>query len=188
MSFSAMANATFQDYELVFAHEQEQIDTQADRVLGWLQQMGIGSPYKISRLEHCLQSATRAERAGEDMEYVVCALLHDVGDIIGTANHSEVGAALLRPYVSEQNYWVVKHHGLFQGYYWFGYYDRDPNSRDLFKDHEYYDACVQFCAEYDQNCFDPEYHHAPLQHFEPMVRELFAKPPADVFASHFVGH
>ena len=188
VSFTAMADATFEDYELVFAHEQEQIDTQAERALDWLRQMGSGSPYKISRLDHCLQSATRAERAGENAEYVVCALLHDIGDIIGTANHSEVGAALLRPYVSEQNYWIVKHHGLFQGYYWFGYYDRNPNTRDIFKDHPHYDACVKFCADYDQNCFDPDYRHEPLEHFAPMVRELFAKAPADVFASHFIGH
>ena len=187
VSFTTMAEATFDDYELVFAHEQEQIDTQADRVLDWLRQLDASSPYRISRLDHCLQSATRAERAGESAEYVACALLHDVGDIIGTANHSEVAAALLRPYVAEQNYWIVKHHGLFQGYYWFGHYGRDPHTRDMFKDHPHYDACVRFCADYDQNCFDPAYKHEPLEHFEPVVRELFAKAPADVFGSHFIG-
>jgi predicted HD phosphohydrolase len=181
VTFTAMDHATREDYDLVFAHEQEQIDTQADRVIGWLRDMDGSSPYKISRLDHVLQSATRAERAGESMEYVMIALLHDIGDIMGTANHSEVAAALLRPYVCEELYWIVKYHGLFQGYYWFGYYDRDPNARDRFKDHKYYDACVRFCAEYDQNCFDPAYDHEPLEHFEPMVRQLFAKTPDDVF-------
>jgi predicted HD phosphohydrolase len=186
VSFTTMAEATLEDYELVFAHEQEQIDTQADRVLQWLREMEASSPYKISRLDHVLQSATRAERAGESAEYVVCALLHDIGDILGTANHSEIAAALLRPYVSEQNYWIVKYHGLFQGYYWFGYYGKDPKTRDMFKDHPHYEACVRFCAEYDQNCFDPAYDHEPLEHFEPIVRELFAKTPADIFDAHFI--
>ncbi len=182
VSFTSMEHGTKDDYVLVFAHEQEQIDTQADRVMDWLRQMDGPSPYKISRLDHVLQSATRAEADGADTETIVCALLHDIGDIIGTANHSQVGAALLRPYVSEQNYWVVKHHGLFQGYYWFSHYDIDPNLRDRYASHPYYDACVRFCADWDQNCFDPAYVHKPLEYWEPMVREIFARTPADVFA------
>ncbi len=181
VAFTAMEQGTIEDYVLVFAHEQEQLDTQADRVLGWLREMEGPSPYKISRLDHVLQSATKAEAAGADTETIVCALLHDIGDVIGTANHSQVGAALIRPYVSDKNYWVVKHHGLFQGYYYFGLYGRDPNLRDRFKDHPYYDACVQFCADWDQDCFDPDYPTKPLEHFEPMVREIFARDPADVF-------
>lgn len=181
VSFTAMEHGTLADYDLVFAHEREQIDTQADRVLDWLRQMDGPSPYRISRLDHVLQSATRAERDGADTETVVCALLHDVGDIIGTANHSQVAAALLRPYVSEQNYWVVNHHGLFQGYYYFAHYDRDVNDRDIFKSHPFYDACVQFCAEWDQNSFDPSYRHESLEHFAPMVREIFAREPGAMF-------
>ena len=182
VAFTAMEHGTKDDYVLVFAHEQEQLDTQADRVMDWLRQMDGPSPYKISRLDHVLQSATRAEADGADTETIVCALLHDIGDIIGTANHSQVGAALLRPYVSAENYWVVEHHGLFQGYYYFAHYDLDPNARDRYKDHPYYDACVRFCADWDQNCFDPSYAHKPLEHWEPMVREIFARNPADVFA------
>lgn len=181
VGFTDMEHGTKEDYVLVFAHEQEQLDTQADRVMDWLGQMAGPSPYQISRLDHVLQSATRAEHDGADTETIVCALLHDIGDIIGTANHSQVGAALIRPYVSEQNYWVVNHHGLFQGYYWFEHYGRDRNERDRYKDHPFYDACVQFCAEWDQNCFDPAYRHKPLEYFEPMVREIFARTPADVF-------
>ncbi len=181
VTFTDMAHGTRADYDLVFAHEEVQIDSQADRVMAWLGQMGGPSPYHISRLDHVLQSATRAERDGADTETVVCALLHDIGDIIGTANHSQVAAALLRPYVSEQNYWVVNHHGLFQGYYYFGHYDRDANERDRYKDHQFYDACVRFCADWDQNSFDPKYQTQPLEHFEPMVREIFARPPADMF-------
>lgn len=175
-SFTAMEHGTRADYDLVFDHEQHQINGQADRILGWLEQMRGPSPYRISRLDHVLQSATRAERDGADTETVVCALLHDIGDIIGTANHSQVAAALLRPYVSERNWWIVHHHGLFQGYYWFHHYERDRNERDAFRDHPFYDATIAFCANWDQNCFDPDYASDDLAHFEPMVREIFARP------------
>jgi predicted HD phosphohydrolase len=181
VSFSTMAEGTRADYDLVFAHEKEQIDDQANRIMRWLGEMEGPSPYRISRLDHVLQSATRAERDGADVETIVCALLHDIGDVLGTANHSQIAAALLRPYVSEENYWVVNHHGLFQGYYYFAHYDRDPNERDRYLDHPFYDACVRFCADWDQNCFDPGYRHEPLAHFEPMVRNVFARTPGDMF-------
>jgi predicted HD phosphohydrolase len=177
-AFTAMEDGTRADYDLVFEHEEQQIHLQADRIIDWLGQMAGPSPYRVSRLDHVLQSATRAERDGADTETIVCALLHDIGDIIGTANHSQVAAALLRPYVSEQNWWIVQHHGLFQGYYWFHHYDRDRNERDEFRDHPFYEATVRFCAEWDQNCFDPAYRHESLEHFEPMVREIFAAPKA----------
>jgi predicted HD phosphohydrolase len=182
VSFTEMASGTREDYDLVFDHEAEQIATQADRVMGWLREMDGASPYQISRLDHCLQSATRAEADGRDMEYIVCALLHDVGDVIGTANHSQVAAALLRPYVTEQNWWIVNYHGLFQGYYYFRHFGKDPDMRDHYRSSPHYEACVEFCAKYDQNCFDPEYPNKPLEYWEPMVRELFAREPYDMLA------
>ena len=103
---------------------------------------------------------------------MVCALLHDIGDYLAPANHSEVAAVMLRPYVSERNYWIVKHHGLFQGYYYFHHYGQDRNARDRLKDHPYYQATVDFCEFYDQPSFDPEYAAEPLSHFEPMVRRV----------------
>jgi predicted HD phosphohydrolase len=182
VQFTAMAHGSRADYDLVFSHEQQQVDSQAERVLGWLREMDGPSPYQISRLDHVLQSATRAERDGRDTEYVACALLHDIGDVIGTANHSQVAAALLRPYVTERNWWIVHHHGLFQGYYYFAHYGGDPNARDRFRDHPFYDDCVEFCERYDQNSFDPAYEHEPLEHFEPTVRALFARQPRDMLA------
>ena len=177
VAFTSMDHGTRADYDLVFAHEHAQVSSQADRVMDWLRQMDGPSPYRISRLEHVLQSATRAERDGADVETIACALLHDIGDVIGTANHSQVAAALLRPYVSEQNWWIVQHHGLFQGYYYFEHYGRSKDERDIYRTHLFYDATVEFCARWDQNCFDPAYDHAPLEHFEPVVRELFARDP-----------
>lgn len=172
-----MENGTQADYDLLFAHDSERSAEQADRVLGWLRAMGADSPYQISRLDHSLQTASRAERDGADDETIACALLHDIGDILAPANHSQVAAAVLAPYVSEKNHWIVLHHGLFQGYYWFQYSGMDQNARDKYRDHEFYEACVDFCARWDQTSFDPDYDTQPLEHFEPLVRELFAKEP-----------
>ena len=108
-------------------------------------------------------------------------MLHDIGDVLAPANHSEVAAALLAPYVSEKNHWIIKHHGLFQGYYWFHFIGQDRDARDKYKDHEYYQACVDFCARWDQPSFDPDYDTLPLEHFEPKVRALFAKEPRPFF-------
>ncbi len=172
VSFTQMKDGTAEDYELLGRIEAEEMKSFPDRVLGWLLTMEDSAGYQISRLEHCLQAATRAHRAGEDEETVVCVLLHDIGDHLAPANHSEVAAALLRPYVSEKNYWVVKHHGVFQGYYYFQHVGLDPNARDRWRDHPYFQATVDFCEHYDQNSFDPAYDSEPLSFFEPMVRRV----------------
>ncbi len=177
VSFTAMEQGTQADYDLVFAHDAAHAGRQADRVLAWLEQLDGESPYRISRLGHSLQTATRAENDGADDETIVCALLHDIGDVLAPANHSEAAAALLRPFVSDRNHWIVKHHGLFQGYYWFAYAGLDRNARDRYRDHEYYEACVDFCARWDQASFDPDFPTRPLEHFEPLVRALFAREP-----------
>jgi predicted HD phosphohydrolase len=172
VSFTAMAEGTAADYELLDRIEAEELARFPDRVLGWLQTLEGSAGYQVTRLDHSLQAATRAHRAGEDEETVVCALLHDIGDYLAPANHSEVAAAMLRPYVSERNYWVVKYHGLFQGYYYFHHYGQDRNARDRWKDHPHYQATVDFCEYYDQASFDPAYAAEPLEFFEPMVRRV----------------
>ncbi len=176
VSFTAMEHGTREDYDLVEIQEARNAADIADRVLAWLRSMHGQSPYRISRLDHSLQTATRAERDGADDETVACALLHDIGEVISPRNHSEVAAALLAPYVSEKNRWIVRHHGLFQGYYWLQHYGRDRNARDRHRDHEHYEACVEFCARWDQVSFDPAYGTHPLERYEPLVRELFARP------------
>lgn len=181
VAFTAMQDGTQADYDLVLAHDARHIAGQADRVLRCLQAMDGDSPYQISRLAHCLQTATRAEQDGADDETIACALLHDIGDILGPANHSQVAAALLKPYISEKNHWIVEHHGLFQGYYWFHFDGLDRNARDKYRDHEHYEACVEFCARWDQPSFDPNFDTRPLAHFEPFVRDLFAKEPKPFF-------
>jgi predicted HD phosphohydrolase len=172
-----MEHGTQADYELLNVHRQKDALELPDRVLAGLRSMEGDSPYQISRLDHCLQTATRAERDGADDEMVMCALLHDIGDVLAPANHSQAAAALLRPYVSEKNHWIVRHHGLFQGYYYSHFYGDDRNARDRYRDHEYYAACAAFCADWDQTSFDPDYETMPLEHFEDRLRALFAKTP-----------
>ena len=178
VDFTAMEDGTRSDYDLVFEHDAENGRNLLNRILIWLKMMEGESPYKISRLDHVLQTATRAEKDGADNEMIVCALLHDIGDVLAPTNHAQVAAALLRPYVSEKNYWIVLHHGLFQGYYWMHHYDKDRDARDKLKDHPYYEACVEFCASWDQVSFDPNYDTYPLEHFIPVLKEVFSKEPA----------
>lgn len=176
VAFRQMADGTAEDYRRLAALEEAELVGFPDRVLSWLRAMDQPSGYLVTRLEHSLQAATRAHRAGEDEEMVVCALLHDVGDVLAPANHSEVAAAMLRPYVSERSHWIVKHHGVFQGVYYFHHVGADPNARDAWRDHPYFRATADFCANYDQCSFDPDYDWEPLEFFEPAVRRVLARP------------
>lgn len=176
VSFRTMAEGTYEDYQLARLEEERLISGWPDLVMGWMKQMDVASVYQVTRYEHSLQAASRAHRAGEDEEMVVAALLHDVGDVLAPANHSEVAAAMLRPYVSERVYWIIKHHGLFQGYYYNHHYGEDRNLRDRFKDHRWYEDTVRFCHDYDQVSFDPSYDWEPIEFFEPMLRRLLATP------------
>ncbi len=176
VSFTKMSDGTAEDYALLSALEEEDIDAFPDRVLEWLRAMDVPSGYQVTRLEHSLQAATRAMRAGEDEETVVCALLHDIGDVLAPANHSEVAAAVLRPYVSERNYWIIKHHGVFQEFYYAHDHDKDRNSRERYRESPYFQATADFCEKYDQVSFDSEYESEPLEFFEPMVRRVLSGP------------
>ncbi len=176
VGFTRMDEGTAEDYALLAGYEQAELDSFPDRVLGWLRDMDEHTGYQISRLGHSLQSATRAHRDGRSEEYVVAALLHDIGDVLAPANHSEVAAAMLRPYVGDELYWIIKHHGVFQAYYYHSQIGKDPNLRDRYRDHPLYDATVEFCENYDQVSFDPDYETEPLEFFEPMLRRVLAEP------------
>ena len=138
--------------------------------------------FPICRLEHSLQTATRAHRDGRDEPYVVMALLHDIGDTLGSYNHPEVAAAILKPFVSEELHWICQNHGAFQGYYYFHFLGMDRQAREAFRDHPHFEACREFCEKYDQAAFDPEYESESLEFFEPMVRRVMAKPLASAYA------
>jgi predicted HD phosphohydrolase len=178
VSFIHMADGTAEDYRIIVSRIAMVDDHLADDVLKLLQaNETVDLGYKVDRLEHSLQAATHAHRAGADEETIVAALLHDVGDTLSPWNHAELGAAMLKPYVSERTHWVVAKHGLFQTYYYNHHFGRDRNARDKFRGHPHYEACVEFCAKYDQNAFDPNFDTMPLSAFEPMVRRLFDRTP-----------
>ena len=178
VSFTSMAAGSQEDYDLLDRLESEFAAGTADRVLEQLRGLsGSLAGYQVDRLEHSLQSATRAYRDGAEEEMVVAALLHDVGDLLAPENHSEMAAAVLRPYVSERTYWIVRHHGLFQSYYFAHFRGGDRNARDRYKDHPWYQDAVDFCHRWDQPAFDPAYESLDLEFFEPMVQRVFARTP-----------
>ena len=181
-SFTAMRDATREDYQLIGRHSLAFFQGLPDRVLTHLKLLaGDTGGYAVDRLTHSLQSATRAQRDGRDEEYVVCALIHDIGDTLASANHSQLAATILDPFVSEKNRWIVEHHGIFQGYYFFHHLGLDRNLRDRFREHEWFRDCAEFCEKYDQNCFDPEYDTLPLEAFEEAVRKVFGAPRKSIY-------
>jgi predicted HD phosphohydrolase len=177
IAFINMADGTQEEYQLLDKLYRGFCEEVADRVMQHLHHLaGDRLGYKIDRLQHSLQTATRAQRDGADEEMVVAALLHDIGDTIAPENHSELGASVLQPYVSAKTHWIVKHHGLFQGYYYFHHMGGDRNARDRFRSHPMFQATADFCEKWDQSSFDPDYDTLPLAAFEPALRRIFARP------------
>ena len=175
-----MKDGDKEDYELLTKHEFDFNKKTADRLLKVMVTLDESlSGYKVTRLEHSIQSATRAWRDGADVDWVVSALLHDVGDIYAPSNHDEFAASILKPFVREQCTWVVKKHGVFQMIYYGKHLGINPLKRDKYKDHRYYDDCVTFCERWDQASFDPSYNSEPLEFFSDMVDEVFNRQPYD---------
>jgi predicted HD phosphohydrolase len=177
VEFIRMEDGTREEYEFLDRLEDEYKAGLPDRIMESMRKLANSlSGYQISRLEHCLQGATRAFRAGESDEMIVSVLLHDIGDDLAPYSHSEMAAAILRPFVSEKLYWIVKHHGVFQMYYYAHHCGGDRNSREMFSDSPWYQDAIDFCHDYDQNCFDPDYDSEPLEFFEPILRRVMAEP------------
>ena len=178
VSFTEMKMGTKDDYLLLDKHEKDYASKTADRILKFMSGLtDTLEGYKVSRLEHSLQSATRAFKAGESEEMVVATLLHDIGDELAPMNHSEYAATILKPYVSEKTHWIIEKHGEFQMYYYAHHLGADRFKREKYKDHKYYQATVDFCEKYDQCSFDPNYKSMSLKDFEPMVRNIFSRKP-----------
>ena len=176
-AFSAMKESTAEDWAIIGKSFVDHGRGLADRVLAHLGLLeGDFGGFAVDRLTHSLQTATRAFRAGEDEEYVVCALLHDIGDTLGSYNHADIAAAILQPFVSEENHWMVEQHAVFQGYYFFHHLGMDRNQREQFRGHPSFERTARFCEVYDAPAFDPAGETLPLEAFEPMVRRLFAAP------------
>lgn len=176
-----MKDGTLEEYLFLKPLEDEHLKGTAARVLRELrlQEEETLPGYKISRLEHGLQSATRALNEGADIDWVVGALLHDIGDGLAPQNHDRFAAEILRPYLREEVVWTVEHHGAFQMYYYAHHYGWNQHEREKYADSPYYQSCVDFCEHWDQSSFDPAYPTKSLAFFEPMVHEVFARRAHD---------
>ena len=180
VSFCKMEDGTREDYEMIDRHERDYARGLPDKVIAALNSLQAGQGgFKISRLEHSLQSATRAMRDGADEEMILAALVHDIGDELAPYNHSELAAALIRPYVRPEITWIVEQHGLFQNYYYVHHLGGNRNARDRFRDHPWFQACADFCAKWDQTSFSPDYASEPLETFEPLIRDIFTRRAHD---------
>lgn len=181
--FTAMTEGTQEDWGIIATQYRDFATGLPDRVLAHLRLLdGDFGGFPIDRLQHSLQTATRAHRDGRDEQYVVMALLHDVGDTLGSFNHPDVAAAIIKPFVSEQVHWICANHGAFQGYYYFHFIGGDRNMRDSFRGSPHFEACAEFCEKFDQAAFDPSYDSEPLEFFEPMLRRVMAKPINSMYA------
>jgi len=180
VSFRRMQDGTREDYEFLDRVERDYAKHLPDKILAALAKLDHSlEGYPVSRLVHCLQAATRATRDGADDELVVAALVHDIGDELAPYNHQEIAAAILRPYVRPEVTWIVEQHGLFQNYYYVHHLGADRNARDRFLGHPWYQACKDFCANWDQCSFDPDYPTEPMATFEPLVRRIFTRAARD---------
>jgi predicted HD phosphohydrolase len=173
-----MKDGSKNDYLLLDKYEQEYIHGTADRIIKFMSKLNLTlEGYKITRLEHSLQTATRAlnDKASEEM--IVAALLHDIGDELAPLNHSEYAASVLKPFVNEKTYWIIEKHGEFQMYYYAHHLGGNRNQRDKYKNHKYYEDALKFCEKWDQTSFDPNFKSLKLQDFEPLIRNIFSRKP-----------
>lgn len=176
-TFTSFKNSTAEDWQIIGKAFGEFAKGVPQRVIEHLKLLkGDCGGFPVDRLEHCLQTATRAYEGGEDEEYVVVALLHDIGDTLNPYDHGEMAAAILKPFISEANHWLLRHHQIFQGYDYFHHLGMDRNMRDKYKDSPYYEYTKRFCDLYDGEAFDPNYKSKPLEFFIPMVERVMAKP------------
>jgi predicted HD phosphohydrolase len=183
-TFTTMEQSTGEDWGIILSSFVPFAQRLPDRILSHLELLdGDYGGFAVDRLAHSLQTATRAHRAGEDEEYVVCALLHDIGDTLGSFNHADIAAAVLKPFVSTANHWMIEKHGIFQGYYFFHHIGMDRNQREQFRGHECFERTALFCERYDGPAFDPKGEILPLDFFEPMLRRVFAAPKASPYTA-----
>ena len=181
-TFIAMTDSTEEDWKRIATAAIAFNGELANRVLAHLQMLkGDCGGFAVDRFEHSLQAATLAHRDGKDEEYVVCALLHDMGDILASTNHAELAATVLKPFVSDENWWLLQHHGIFQGYYFFHYLGLDRNMREQYRNHPNFERTALFCERHDQNAFDPHFDSLPLDAFVPMVQRVMARPKRSLY-------
>ena len=177
VSFTRMQDGTLEDWALLDRFEEEFNAGLAERILGAVRALeGSYGGYRVSRYTHSLQAATRAMRDGKDEEYVVAALVHDIGDEYAPFTHGEMVAAVLKPFVREELCWMVRYHPVFQLHFFSYLSEDDRNRRDAWRDHPNFALTAEFCERYDQASFDPDYPTEPIETFVPMVERVFGEP------------
>ena len=178
VKFTEMKNGSKEDYLLLDKYERKYVDETAGRIIKFLESYNETlEGYQVSRLEHSLQAATRALKDKASDEMVVATLLHDIGDDLAPLNHAEYAAAVLKPYVSEKTHWIIEKHGIFQMYYYAHHLGDNKNEREKFKGHKYYIDTINFCENWDQKSFDPNFKSLTLKDFEPYVKKIFNRTP-----------
>lgn len=183
-NFKSLSTTTAEDWTVICDEHVRFVAGLPDRILTHLKLLGNDyGGFPVDRLQHSLQTAELAAEDGRDEEYVVCALLHDIGDTLGSTNHPDIAAAILYPFVSDANHWMIKHHGIFQGYNFFHHLGMDRNMRDQYRDSEYFDYTAEFITKYDDPAFDADKPAIDLEDFVPMVRRVFAKAKNTIYSS-----
>jgi predicted HD phosphohydrolase len=182
--FHALTEGTYDDWQLIGGELQRFAKKLPDRLITHLKLLqGDYGGFPVDRLEHCLQTATRAYQAGRDEEYVVCALLHDIGDTLGSYNHADIAATIVEPFVSEENHWIVEHHDIFQGYYFFHFLGLDRDMREQYRGHPHFEKTEEFCRLFDQVAFDRNFRSMPLEAFAPMIQKVFSQPRRSIYVA-----
>jgi predicted HD phosphohydrolase len=177
-SFTSMDTSTAEQWAVIGAETAKNQPRVAERVLMLLRSLGeVTDGFIVDQLTHCLQTATRAERDNADEELVLASLCHDIGKAISVPNHPAIAAEILKPYVRDDVYDVIRTHQDFQGRHYYHHFGGDPNARDQYAGAPWFDLGARFADDWDQKAFDPEYDTLPLEHFEPLVRSMFRPRP-----------
>lgn len=185
-SFKSLQESVNEDWPLILNEFGQFAKGLPDRVMTHLMLLeGDFGGFPVDRYTHSLQTATLALTDGRDEEYVVCALLHDIGDTLGTYNHPDIACAILKPFVCEANLWMIQYHNIFQGYYFFHHIGMDRNMREQFRDHDHFERTAEFCELYDSPAFDTNAETLPISEFEPLLRRVFASPVNSLYKAAF---
>ncbi len=172
-TFTRMDESTAEQWSRIGAATNANQGRVADAILGLLGALGdITDEFATDQLTHCLQTATRAERAGADDEVVFASLCHDIGKAISVPNHPAIAAEIIKPYVRDDVYHMIRTHQDFQGRHYYHHFGGDPTLREQYRSEPWFDLTERFADEWDQTSFDPDYDTLPLEHFEPLVRRL----------------
>ena len=186
-NFANMEESTAGDWSIIATNFKQYAAQLPQRILAHLKLLeGDTGGFPVDRLQHSLLTATLAMKDQRDDEYIACALLHDIGDTLGSFNHPDIAAAILKPFVSEENHWMVEKHGIFQGYYFFHHIGLDRHMREQFRGHPHFHRTAEFCEKYDGPAFDAQAGYYPLDAFVPVLHRVFEKPKNSIYRAVIV--